>query len=78
MNNLEEYTLDKLMEYKKSLKDKMLKRDAELTILENKKRTIWKEMAKVNSFLRQKCDHEWTRENYIYSPLYCKICYIER
>ncbi len=57
---------DKLME---SLKDY----NSQIEELNKAKSQIWKEVAQVNQSLKKLCDHDWTREPYLYSPLYCRI-----
>ena len=33
---------------------------------------------KIEIQLAQQCKHEYIRDNYMYAPLYCKTCYLEK
>jgi len=37
---------------------------------------IRKTISQIESKLRKICKHEWTRDNHLYSDLYCKHCRI--
>jgi len=57
----------------------------ELSDLQNEKKSLdfkimefRKKIAKLESDLKNVCEHDWIRDNYLYSDLYCKKCGVWR
>jgi len=46
--------------------------------LDNQVMNIRKRISKIDKELKDICEHEWIREPYLYSDLYCKKCGIWR
>ena len=63
---------------KKSLRAELRKYEKKLDVLHQSKMQIWKKLSDVNTYFKKNCDHEWKRESYMYSPLVCTICGVER
>jgi hypothetical protein len=64
----------KMIEMKDDLKSQMKKVYLEREQLDSKISRLGRELAKVNMKLKGLCEHEWTREPYVYSELYCQKC----
>lgn len=75
---MDELKLEDLISLRDEIKVKLKAMDVAVEKVNKERLKVWKEIAEVDSHLRYKCEHEWTRENYFYSPLYCKVCGIER
>ena len=63
-------------------RDKLLKEisswDKKIKDLQDSKFAVYRKVAEANKVLKNLCKHDWIRESYMYSPLYCKICGVER
>ena len=70
--------LQDVIQSKHNVEERLAKVETEMKDLKNKQTTLWKAMANINKKLLNMCNHEWTRETYQYSPLYCKVCGVER
>ena len=62
------------MQSKHNVKERLAEVETEMNVLKNKQATLWKAMANINNKLLEMCNHEWTREPYQYSSLYCIVC----
>ena len=70
--------LQDVMQSKNTVKKRLSEVEAEMNVLKNKQTTLWKAMAHIHKNLHSLCNHEWIRESYQYSSLYCKICGVEK
>ena len=77
MSELDEEFQNKLAE-KKSLHGELREYEKEIDALNQKKMQIWKKLREMNTYFKKTCTHNWKREAYIYSPLFCTICGVER
>jgi len=49
-----------------------------LVLLQIEQNAIWKLLSESYAFLNANCDHEWSRENQLYSPLQCSKCGVKK
>jgi len=73
-----EITIEAVMKSKEHISEKLKEIQLEIDELHNEKMMLFKSIAQINRHLRGMCDHEWIRESYLYSPLYCKNCGVEK
>ena len=76
--NESEITLEAVMKSKKSISKKLKEIQIRIDELQNERMMLFKSMAQINKHLKNLCDHDWIRESYLYSPLYCKKCGVEK
>ena len=70
--------LQDVMQSKHNVEERLAEVKIEMEKLKDKQNILWKAMANINKKLLGMCNHEWTRETYQYSPLYCKLCGVEQ
>jgi len=70
--------LQDVMDSKDSVNEKLKDIEALLKVIKAEQTILWKARANINSHLKVMCEHDWRREAYMYSPLYCAKCGVER
>ena len=70
--------LEEIMAHREEAMNLIRNLEERVNGLHQEKMKLWKWVAMHNALLKEKCSHEWVRESYLYSPLYCKICKVER
>ena len=75
---MNDITMEDVMVSKKVLAEKITTLEKKIRILESERRNLWLARSNVMKHLNHMCDHDWKREGYPYSPLYCIICGVER
>jgi|TARA_B100001564_G_scaffold354849_1_gene366144 hypothetical protein len=63
-----------LIEKRDDLKSKKKQIYLERELLDMQISRLGKEIYKIHKELKMLCEHEWTRESYAYSELYCAKC----
>lgn len=71
-------TIDDAIASKKHIEKRMKALEQKMKEINQEKMTLWKALAKVNIHLKKKCEHEWRRESYLYAPLCCVKCGVQR
>ena len=69
-----EIEIEQMMNSKKEIERKIAQLDSKQELMRMEKNKLYRALSNVDKKLMVACEHDWTRESYLYAPLYCLKC----
>lgn len=69
-----EIEIEQMIDSKKEIERKIAHLNSEQELMRLEKNKLYMALSNVDKKLMVACEHDWARENYLYSPLYCLKC----